>query len=189
MAAVLEQANTNIPPVKVYPDKFAGQVVVVTGAAQGIGETTAELFAEQGADVVLVDKNQDLLEKVRERLLQNARGKVRSCVGDLTNEKEVQGLVDVIVQTNGRIDVLVHLAGIYPLIPLKDATIADFHSLMNVNMLSTFLLTRAVLPHMQRAGWGRIINTASEAAVRPELGLSLVGHYGPRRASNRAQGN
>jgi NAD(P)-dependent dehydrogenase (short-subunit alcohol dehydrogenase family) len=177
MAAVVKQAHANIPSVKVYPDKFAGQVVVVTGAAQGIGETTAELFAEQGADVVLVDKNQELLEKTEERL-KSTIGKVNSYVGNLTNEEEVQTLINQIVHTNGRIDVLVHLAGIYPLIPLKEATTADFHKLMNVNMLSTFLLTRAVLPHMQRAGYGRIINTASEAGVRPELGLALVSRHG-----------
>lgn len=60
----MEQIGAKVPPIRVYPDKFKGQVVMVTGAAQGIGEVTAKLFAAQGASVVLVDLNKERLEEV-----------------------------------------------------------------------------------------------------------------------------
>jgi NADPH:quinone reductase-like Zn-dependent oxidoreductase len=66
----MEEIGANIPAIKIYPDKFEDQVVVVTGAAQGIGEVTAKLFAAQGARVVLVDLNKEKLEEVSSKLSQ-----------------------------------------------------------------------------------------------------------------------
>lgn len=68
---------------------------------------------------------------------------------------------------------LVHLAGIYPFKPILTYTAEDYHRIFNVNMESCFLLTRAVLPHMQKAGYGRIINTSSATIYSPEAGLSV----------------
>ncbi|ETN41814.1 uncharacterized protein HMPREF1541_03751 [Cyphellophora europaea CBS 101466] len=153
MAAILTQPGANLPPIRTYPDKFAGQVVLITGAAQGIGEATAELFAAQGASLALIDKNDHLLNTTH----------------------QVTSAVAAVLAAHSQIDISVHLAGAYPLIPLLSATLTDFHTQMNTNMLSAFLLTRAVLPGMQQRGYGRIINTASEAATRPEVGLAIYG--------------
>ena len=88
-------------------------------------------------------------------------------------EVEVDSLINEVVSTLGKIDVLVHLAGIYPFKAILDYSAADYHRVFNVNMDSCFFLTRAVLPHMQKAGYGRICNTASATTQSPEAGLSM----------------
>src|SRR2546423_1341240 len=168
----MEQIGANVPPIKVYPDKFAGQVVMVTGAAQGIGEVTARLFAAQGASVVLVDLNKEKLQEVSSKIGSQGE-KATSRVWDVGVEAEVDSLINEVASTLGKIDVLVHLAGIYPFKPILDCTVADYRRIFNVNVDSCFFLTRAVLPHMQRAGYGRIINTASATIQVPEPGLSV----------------
>ena len=166
------QVGANIPPIRVYPDKFSGQVVMITGAAQGIGEVTAKLFAAQGATLVLVDLNKEKLEQVASELeAQNVNAVSHVC--NLGIEGEVDVLVSGVISKIGKIDVLVHIAGIYPFSTIHDYTAAKYHQVMNTNMESCFFLTRAVLPHMQRAGYGRIINTASEIIHLPEPGLSV----------------
>ena len=168
----MEQIGAKIPPVKVYPDKFHDQVVLVTGAAQGLGEVTAKLFAAQGATLVLVDLNNEKLRNVSSEIGSEGH-KVSMWVCNLGIEAEVDGLIKDVVATHGKIDVLVHLAGIFPFIPILQFSTADYLRVFNVNMESCFLLTRAVLPHMQKAGYGRIINTASEIIQIPEPGLSV----------------
>jgi NAD(P)-dependent dehydrogenase (short-subunit alcohol dehydrogenase family) len=168
----MEQPGANTPPIKLCSDKFESQVVMVTGAAQGIGEVTARLFAAQGASVVLVDLNKEKLREVATQVeSQGAKATCRVC--NVGVEAEVDSLINEVVSTLGRIDVLVHLAGIYPFKPLLQYSVEEYHRVMNVNMDSCFFLTRAVLPHMQKAGYGRIVNTASGAMLHPEPGLSV----------------
>ena len=168
----MEQIGAMVPPIKVYPDKFEGQVVMVTGAAQGIGEVTAKLFAAQGALVVLVDLNKKKLEEVSSAI--DSQGEKSSFwVCNVGVEAEVDSLISEVASTFGKIDVLVHLAGIYPFKPILTSTAEDYHRIFNVNMESCLFLTRAVLPHMQKAGYGRIINTASATVYAPVAGLSV----------------
>src|SRR5271168_1553126 len=100
-----------IPQIKVYPDKFLDQVVIVTGAAQGIGEVTAKLFAAQGASVVLVDINKEKVEEVSSTIeSQGEKSSFRVC--NVGVEAEVDSLINEVASTFGKIEVLVHLAGI-----------------------------------------------------------------------------
>lgn len=169
---VTEQEGATIPPTKVYADKFAGQVVLVTGSAQGIGEVTASLFAAQGASVVLVDMNEKKVKDVASRFVANG-WIATSRVCNLAVETQVTSTINEIASTLGKIDVLVHLAGIYPFRSLRDSTSNDYDRIMSTNMASCFFLTHATLPHMQKAGYGRIINTASGTISHPEPGLAL----------------
>ncbi|EXJ54690.1 hypothetical protein A1O7_10031 [Cladophialophora yegresii CBS 114405] len=82
-------------------------------------------------------------------------------------------MINEVVSTLGRIDVLVHIAGIYPFGPLPGQSAQEYKRVMSVNMDSAFYLTRAVLPHTQKAGYGRIINTASGTTSHPEAGLAV----------------
>ncbi|KEF53376.1 uncharacterized protein A1O9_10351 [Exophiala aquamarina CBS 119918] len=160
------------PQTIIDPRKFSSQVAVITGAAQGIGEVVAALFADQGASVVLLDINTAKLQQVEKTLLSNG-GIVAHRVCDITSETLVHHTIDEIVRTFGRIDILAHLAGIYPAKPLLDVTSTEYRRIFQVNMESCFFLTQAVLPHMKRRGYGRIINTASQTMVKPVPGLAV----------------
>ncbi|OAP55324.1 hypothetical protein AYL99_10297 [Fonsecaea erecta] len=168
----MEQQGANIPPYKTYGDKYTDQVVLVTGSAHGIGHATATLFANQGANVVLVDLDEEQLKKVEAAFTSEGRN-VTHRVANLASEEQVSLMIDEVVSSLGRIDVLVHIAGIYPFCPLHEQSTQEYKKVMSVNMDSSFYLTRAVLPHMQKAGYGRIINTASGTASHPEPGLAV----------------
>ena len=170
-ARVSVEAGANIPPAKTYPDKFEGQVVVVTGAAQGIGEVTACLFARQGATIALVDMDARRVEKVASSLEQeNVTAQAFVC--NIADESAVRELVDNIMARFAKIDVVVHLAGIYPFQPILDHPFSVYQKVVSVNLDGCFLLTRAILPIMQQKGYGRIINTSSNTFESPVPGLS-----------------
>ena len=167
-----EETGANIPPIKIYPDKYAGQVVVITGAAQGIGEVTSKLFASQGATVVMFDIQEDKLRKVQSAI-EDVGGKAVYRGINIGVETEVNAHIDEVAKTYGKIDVLIHFAAVYPFIPIIGHSTEDYRRILNVNMDACFFLARAVLPHMQKAGYGRIINTSSGTLQLPDRGLSI----------------
>ncbi|HET6509019.1 MAG TPA: SDR family NAD(P)-dependent oxidoreductase [Baekduia sp.] len=141
-------------------DDYAGQVAIVTGAAQGIGRATAELLAARGAAVVLADVDAAKAEAAAAELT-SAGMIAEPAVADLTVEEQVAALVDGVVARHGRLDVLVNLAAIYPFVPFADMTLDVWHTVTRANMDTTFLCCRAAVPHMRRRGYGRIVNTSS----------------------------
>jgi NAD(P)-dependent dehydrogenase (short-subunit alcohol dehydrogenase family) len=169
---LLRQEGARIPAVKRYRDKFENHVVLVTGGAQGIGAVTAASFSYQGAHVVLVDMNEAKLKETTAKLSADG-AKVTYQVCNLTDEAAVHRTIENVIAELGKIDVLVHLAGIYPFKLILEATSSDYHRTMSVNMESTFHLVKAVLPHMNKAGYGRIITTTTGAALQPEAGLGI----------------
>ena len=181
----MEEAGARPRPIKVCPDKFEDQVILITGAAQGIGATTAQVFAAQGATVVLVDINQDALENLRQQIQlastetkEIGHKKARSpiChVCDVSDENAVNQLITNVVDRLGHVDVLVHLAGMYPFHLFTEYPSDAYHKVIQVNLDSCFYLIRAVLPHMQRAGYGRIITTSSGSLFTPVAGLAAYG--------------
>lgn len=171
MASWEVETGSNIPPIKIYRDKYDGQVVVITGAGQGIGEVTSKLFAAQGATLVLVDIQEDKLIRVQ-TAIQREGGKAEYRVCNVADEDQATSLIHQIVATFGKIDVLIQLAALYPFIPLLDHPSKTFLQVMDVNLNGCFYLTRAVLPYMRKAGYGRLINTASGTLQLPDPGLS-----------------
>lgn len=167
----MDEVGANIPAIKVYPDKFKDQCVVITGAAQGIGEVVARLFADQGASVVLVDLNREKLQLVSSSI-ESLGGKASIQVCSVTNEEEVDLMVKDVIKKFQKIDILVNLAGIYPFIPILNHPTVDYLAVMNVSMNGSFFLTRAILPHMNEAGYGRIVNTASASVLHPVPGMA-----------------
>jgi len=157
---------TPIPQIKVYSDKFADQVVVISGAAQGIGEVTSKLFAAQGARVVLLDIEESRLSKVADEI-HSTGGNATYHVTNVADDVQVDIAINGVIEKYGQIDVMVHLAGIYPSIPIPDCTTEQYRRIMAVNMDGCFFLTRAVLPHMNQRGYGRIICTSSGALQNP----------------------
>jgi len=149
----------------------AGRVAIVTGAAQGIGHTLALNFARRGADLVLLDL-QDCKETHTEAEALGA--KVFSMACDVTSETDWSKAFDAVSDTFGRADILVNNAGIYPYASLEELTLTMFRRVMAVNLEGPFLGARTFVPLMQKAGWGRIVNIASDSLATNVTGLS---HY------------
>jgi NAD(P)-dependent dehydrogenase (short-subunit alcohol dehydrogenase family) len=153
---------------------FSGKVVLVTGAASGIGKVTAELFRERGAQVALVDKS-PAVGAVANSLGDRARG----WEADVTDEAQVVQTVEEIAKTFGHIDVLINNAGIGGVWPAEATEAADWGRIISVNLTGQYLVAREVAKRMLVAGRGRIVIMASQAAL-----VGLEGHaaYGASKA-------
>ena len=142
---------------------LANKVAVVTGAAKGIGAAIAERFLKAGARVVFADID---AEGARERAGQLDGSGERSLVApvDLTQARQVAGLVDSVLDRFGTVDILVNNAGIAgPTKPLVEVTDEEWDQVMALNLTGVFLCCRAVLPTMLKNRSGRIVNVASIA--------------------------
>ena len=145
-------------------EEFAGKVVVVTGAAQGIGGEIVRAFP--GAIVWALD-----IDEARIEALARQSG-ARAAVLDVSNEAEIQALVGRIVAEDGRIDILVHCAGgVRGQVarPIETIPEPDWHAIMAVNATGAFLMAKHVAPIMKKQGSGRIVTISSGAGLRPSL--------------------
>jgi 3-oxoacyl-[acyl-carrier protein] reductase len=142
---------------------LAGRVVIVTGGASGIGKVYCERLAEAGARAVLADRDGALAARVAAAI--SADGSQALGVGcDVSDAKSVQAMVAATVAKFGRIDGLVNNAALMstlPRGPWHAIEEADWDRVMDVNLRGLFLCCRAVYPHMQKAGGGRIVNISS----------------------------
>lgn len=145
------------------------RVAVVTGAAQGIGRKIAEGLAAGGARVVVADLH--AAEDVAKEL-----GGIAVAV-DVSDQAATERMAAAAIDAYGRIDVLVNNAGIYSSLiptPLEELSVEEWKRVYDVNVLGTYLATRAVVPHMRAGGGGRIINIASGT---PFKGVPFLLHY------------
>jgi NAD(P)-dependent dehydrogenase (short-subunit alcohol dehydrogenase family) len=136
------------------------RVALVSGGASGIGRAIVELFARQGAAVVLLDANRDGGEKVAAALT-SAGGPVRFAHGDVTRWSDCRDAVQQTLDGFGRLDVLVNNAGIIRRLSVPATSEADWDRVMAVNVKSVYLLSKAAIPAMTRSGGGAIVNMAS----------------------------
>jgi NAD(P)-dependent dehydrogenase (short-subunit alcohol dehydrogenase family) len=137
-----------------------GKVAIVTGGASGIGRAATLLFAREGASVVIADLNEAAGTQVEREMV--ARGvPARFVKTDVTRADDCNRLVDGMLTDFGRIDVLFNNAGIIRRSTVTELSEEDWDRVMDVNVKSIFLMSRAVVPVMARAGGGSIINTAS----------------------------
>ncbi|MHA2370123.1 MAG: SDR family NAD(P)-dependent oxidoreductase [Candidatus Hodarchaeales archaeon] len=151
------------------------RVVIITGAAQGMGRAVAERFAEEGASLSLADIQQEKLQEVTGRFRERGIN-ARDYLCDVSDETQVQSLVSAVLNDYGRqIDILVNCAGILYPTRFHEMVIDEWDRVLAINLRGTFLLMRAVYPHMKAQGDGRIINFASTAG----LTVSTLGgaHY------------
>jgi NAD(P)-dependent dehydrogenase (short-subunit alcohol dehydrogenase family) len=146
--------------------RFDGRVAIVTGGAAGLGYATAAGYAAEGAAVVIVDIDEARLRSAAAQL------GVDGVAADLAREADVDRVVAYVLEQHGRIDILVNLAGIYPMALIEDETFAGWKRLHEVNLDATFLTCRAVLPHMRARGYGRIVNTSSGTVNNGQPGFA-----------------
>ena len=138
--------------------RLAGQVAIVTGGTRGIGKGICEVFCREGATVALWDVL-DGTETVNE-IKQNG-GKIFFQKVDVTDQNSVDNAIDEIVKQHGKIEILINNAGIIRDRSFLKMSEEEWDSVMNVNLKSLYVVTRAVIPHMKENGYGRIVSASS----------------------------
>ncbi len=146
--------------------KLKNKVALITGGSKGIGRSIAIAFAENGADVILVARNQEHLENVADEVRQTGqRALPISC--DVSSSQALQKLVDEVQGSYAHIDILVNNAGISKRSKFLDYDDETWFEVIRINLFGVYLCTKAFLAMMQNAGSGRIINIASVAGKAP----------------------
>jgi 3-oxoacyl-[acyl-carrier protein] reductase len=157
-----------------------GKTVLVTAAAgTGIGFATAKRCAEEGARVVVSDAHERRLAQAADELAKITGAKPPSIPCDVTNESQVQRMIDFAVAEAGGIDVLVNNAGLGGTAPVVEMTDEQWSKVLDVTLTGTFRCTRAALRHMMPRGKGVIVNNASVLAWRAQAGQA---HYAAAKA-------
>jgi NAD(P)-dependent dehydrogenase (short-subunit alcohol dehydrogenase family) len=137
-----------------------GQTALVTGAARGLGYATARRLGEEGARVALLDRDGDSLSRAAEELARDGLD-VGAFAADVTDENAVRSAAAELLAGQGRIDVLVNNAGIYPHRPFEELTFAEWRRVLAVNLDGVYICAHAVYPAMRERGYGRIVNVSS----------------------------
>lgn len=140
--------------------QLSGKVALITGGASGIGRATALLFAREGAIVVIADLNAQVGETVVDEITRSG-GRATFEPADVTEAEDCRRLAERTIREFGGIDILFNNAGIIRRATILDLSEDDWDRVMAVNVKSIYLLSREVIPHMQKQGGGSIINTAS----------------------------
>ena len=136
------------------------KVAVITGASKGLGKAMALALAEGGARLALVSRNEKQLNAVAEEA-QAAGAQAKVFVADVTQEDQVARIEREVVAAYGGVQILINNAGINIRKAITEFTLEEWHSVMNTNLTSVFLMCRAFVPHMKGHGYGRIINMTS----------------------------
>lgn len=147
--------------------RFEDKVVVVTGAAGGIGTAIAQRFAAEGARVVVTDVNADGVEAAAAAAIRATGGRARAFASDISRAETCKAVIADALASEGRIDVLCNNAGINRLGPLLSLTAEDWDLSFAVNVDAMFHLCQAALPHMIAQGGAAIVNTASQWGLHP----------------------
>jgi 3-oxoacyl-[acyl-carrier protein] reductase len=144
---------------------LVGSVVIVTGGARGIGRAVAQSFAEEGASVVVADRDGDGASRVASELAGAGASAVALCV-DVSVEADARRLAEDTLAALGRIDVLVNNAGVAAAAPLVDTSLAAWDRVLAVDLTGVFLCSRAVVPTMITQQSGVIVNVGSQLGLR-----------------------
>ncbi len=159
---------------------LTGRSVLVTAAAgTGIGYATARRAAEEGAKVVISDRHERRLGEAADRLAEQTGVRPLAVPCDVTDQGQLDALMDVVVAEHGSLDVLVNNAGLGGTASVVDMTDEQWDSVLSVTLTATFKATRSALRHMVPAGRGVIVNNASVIGWRAQAGQA---HYAAAKA-------
>lgn len=163
----------------IYPE-LKGRIVAITGAAQGIGASTAREFAQQGTNVALIDIDEAAAQKVADSIIASG---VRAIVvrTDVTDEKSVKDAMVQVAAAFGGLDILVNSAGGYgKLTGVEELPVDDWDKTVALNLRGTFLTCKCAIPYLKQSKAGRIINVSSIS------GRTLFGSTSPAYAASKA---
>lgn len=155
------------------------KVALITGSGGGIGRSTALLFAEEGAEVVVNDISVEAAQKVVDEITSSG-GHAIAIDANVKKYSEVSQMISQALNVFGKIDILVNNAGIYPTKAIQEMTEEDFEEVIDVNLKGVFNCTRAVVNHMIDRRYGRIVSLSSVAG---KVGsVAKVSHYAAAKA-------
>jgi NAD(P)-dependent dehydrogenase (short-subunit alcohol dehydrogenase family) len=166
--------------------KLEDQTAIVTGAGRGIGREIVLALAREGANILLAARDEAVLNDVAQQV-RNMDRRAHVVKTDVSNEDQVNAMVDATIKEFGRIDILVNNAGVVgPTAPVADVTREQWDEVLAINLTGAFLCARAVIPHMLEHRSGSIINIASIAgklayALRSPYAVSKWGMLGLSR--------
>jgi NAD(P)-dependent dehydrogenase (short-subunit alcohol dehydrogenase family) len=146
--------------------QFAGKAAIVTGGAKGLGKSFATALASRGCAILIADVDEEELAKTMKEIM-NAGGKCICRKVDVTRSGDVAAMVQQVVQTYGRLDILINNAGGSmgaPKVPIDEILEEDWDRVVELNMKGTFLCTKAAVPSMKKQSSGKIVNLSSITA-------------------------
>lgn len=151
--------------------KLKDKVAIVTGSTSGMGRATAELFAREGAKVVITGRNEQRAKEVVDKI--KAQGfEATYVVVDTSKIEDCKIIVDKAIEAYGTIDILFNNAGALSITPLVDISLEEWNNVFNVNVTSALYLTQLVAPIMKEKKKGIIINTSSVAGFNGHFGFA-----------------
>ena len=164
--------------------RFSDRTAIITGAASGIGATYACALVSAGANVLIADVLESAGEALAQDLTAQGSGKAAFVRTDVTSERDTAHMVQVALETFGSLDILVNNAAVYADLDKKkrfdEISSAEWDKVMAVNVKGVWLCAKAVAPHMEQRGYGKIINIAS---VVSDLGSAGFVHYVASKAA------
>jgi len=150
-----------------------GRVVIVAASSQGIGRATAEGFAAEGCRVAMCARNAHVLDAAADKIRKQFGVETLTAAFDVTHPGSVHTFVDSVAEKFDSVDICVTNAGGPPAKGFMAASIEDWRKAVDANFLSTIYFARAVIPHMQRKHWGRIVTLTSVSVKQPVPDLVL----------------
>ena len=156
--------------------RFENKVAIVTGADRGLGAQYAKDLAKEGAITVIFDIREDDIKKTVAEI-EAAGGKADGYVADITDVDKVNSFVEAVVEKHGGVDILINNAAYHKGQEIIDTSVEDWKAQVEVNLNGTFYCTKAVLSHMLKKEYGKILNIASAGAkiVFSGFGASKAG--------------
>ena len=154
--------------------RLKNKVAIITGAAKGQGEFEAQLFANEGATVVLCDIDVEACGRTAEEI-SSSGGNAVAMTLDVTSESDWMGAIEQTIEFFGRVDILVNNAGIYSRVPIENTSVEEFDHILAVNLRGVFLGTKHIIPAMRASGGGSIINISSTAGIVGNVGSGAYG--------------
>lgn len=152
-----------LPGVKLFD--LNGRAAIVTGGSKGLGLAMAAGLASAGADIMIVNRNAKEGQQAAMQLSETYGVRALAFSADVTDPAQVEQMTQAALDNLGRIDILINNAGINIRGAIDELSFDEFKEVMNVNVNGIWLASKAVVPHMKKAGWGRIINLASTLGI------------------------